>query len=429
MKRRHPVLATLALAVVSLALAGAAAGGKTGDGPKDYIVVYKDAVADVPGKTSKLEEKHKFGKKDEFTDALKGFAATLTEAQASALAADPDVDYLAPDRAVHADVMTALRTNEVVPPALKRIGAATSTLAHGVSTITVAVLDTGIASHRDLNLGLGKNCVNPALKAYDDNGHGTHVAGTIGAKNAGSGVVGVAPGTKVYAVKVLDAYGSGTWSQVICGIDWVVANAARNKIKVVNMSLSGPGANDGNCGNTSGDPLHQAICRATAAGVTFVAAAGNSGVDFSTSVPAAYPEVLTVTATADTDGQAGGLGAASSCGISVPDDTAAYFSNFAVSPEDAAHTIAAPGVCILSTWLAGGWATVSGTSQAAPHVAGTVALCIGNGGKVGPCYGLTPAQIVQKVRADAALQVANVPGYGFSGDTRRYGDLAWAGGY
>src|SRR5262249_3218141 len=142
----------------------------------------------------------------------------------------------------------------------------------------------------------------------DGNGHGTHVSGTVGARDNGLGVVGVAPGTPLYAVRVLNNAGSGTWSSVICGVNWVTQNAGT--IKVANMSLGGSGSDDGNCGNSNNDALHKAICGSVAAGVTYVVAAGNDGVDFSGFVPAAYNEVLTVTAMADFNGAHGGGAAA-----------------------------------------------------------------------------------------------------------------------
>jgi subtilisin len=137
-----------------------------------------------------------------------------------------------------------------------------------------------------------------------------------------------------------------------------------------------------------------------------------------------------VTAVADFNGRPGG-GAAATCRSDV-DDTYADFSNFATSSADAAHTIAAPGVCIRSTWKGGGYKTISGTSMASPHVTGTAALCIWSG----KCTG-TPSQIISKLRSDAAAQPAS---YGFLGDpynpvvggngkTRYYGYLAYAGGY
>jgi subtilisin family serine protease len=190
------------------------------------------------------------------------------------------------------------------------------------------------------------------------------------------------------------------------------------------MSLGGSGTDDGNCGKTNGDALHKAICRSVAAGITYVAAAGNSSADLAGFTPAAYNEVLAVTAVADFDGQPGG-GAAATCRYEV-DDSAASFSNFAGS-LDAPHTIAAPGVCIQSTWLGGGYNTISGTSMASPHVAGTAALCIG----IGACTG-DPSAVIGKLLTDAATQPY---GYGFAGDPssptagRYYGFLIHAGGY
>jgi subtilisin family serine protease len=314
----------------------------------------------------------------------------------------------------------------------------------GSVNVGVAIIDTGInTSHPDLNVVGGKSCVPGSLGSYNDrNGHGTHVAGTVAAKDDGDGVVGVAPGAPLYAVRVLNAIGSGMTSQVICGIDWVTANAASKGIKVANMSLGSAGEDDGNCGMTNNDAMHMAICNSVKAGVTYVVAAGNDGVDMAGSTPAAYDEVLTVTAIADFNGQPGG-GAASTCRADV-DETAADFSNYAVLESDKKHTIAAPGTCIYSTWLTGllgtpvpglpvstntsGYETISGTSMASPHVAGAVALCIASGS----CANLTPEQIITKLRNDAAAQPTT---YGFTDDpnspngNRYYGHLVYTGGY
>ena len=135
----------------------------------------------------------------------------------------------------------------------------------------------------------------------------------------------------------------------------------------------------------------------------------------------------------DTDGAPGGLGKAPSCKSGEADDRYASYSNYAVGTAAIAHTVAAPGTCVVSDRLGGGTSTYYGTSQAAPHVAGAVALCIGNGSVDGPCAGLAPAAVITRVRADAAAfaTVAN----GFSGDPLRpltgryFGYLAYAGGY
>lgn len=235
------------------------------------------------------------------------------------------------------------------------------------------------------------------------------------------------PGAPIYSVRVLNNAGSGSWSSVICGIDWVAANAATLGIKVANMSLGGGGTDDGNCGNSNNDAMHKAICNAVSKGVTVVVAAGNDGQDLKGFVPAAYDEVLSVTAVAAFNGRPGGGGAAT-CRTDV-DETPADFSNFATLPADMAHTIAAPGVCINSTWKSGGYSTISGTSMASPHVTGLAALCMLTGK---PCDGQSPANVIATLRTAAATQAAS---YGFTGDPgspiagRYYGYLASAGGY
>ena len=241
------------------------------------------------------------------TRALHGFAAALTDPQLARIQQDADVAFASEDRQVQA-TDAPLAPGETAPTGIRRVNAATTTTTQGTAaSVNVAVIDTGIGlSNTDLNVQPGTNCVSPGSAPEDDNGHGTHVSGTIAAKNTGSRVVGVAPDTQLWAVKVLNGQGNGTWSQVICGIDWVTAHASVLNIHVASMSLSGSGTNDSNCGRTNRDALHLAICNSTAAGVTYVVAAGNNGANFSTFVPAAYPEAVTVTAVSDWDGLPGG---------------------------------------------------------------------------------------------------------------------------
>lgn len=420
------MLRLAAAVLLALVLAAPASGaGLSGR----YIVVLRDgtdsaAVAREHGAQFGASVSHVY----QF--ALSGYAGVIPDARLAALRADPRVAFISPDREVQAAA-------DRLPTGINRIEGDLSSQVSGngagsVTGAAVAVIDTGSGPHSDLNIKGGTNCSTGKPNSYGDgNGHGTHVAGTIGAKDNGSGVVGVAPGVPIYSVRVLNNAGSGTWSSVICGIDWVTANAASKGIKVANMSLGGGGSDDGNCGKTNGDALHLAICNSVnKAGVTYVVAAGNSNADLATFVPAAYNEVLSVTALADFNGAPGG-GAAQTCRTDV-DETPADFSNFTTAGStDEGHTIAAPGVCIESTWKGGGYNTISGTSMASPHVAGAAALCIAHG----DCAG-TPSSVIAKLRGDAAAQSA---AYGFAGDpgtpitsggkTLYYGYLLYAGGY
>jgi subtilisin len=433
----RPCLALAAWAGLLLAAAGPAAAADKPSATEDagrYIVVYDTSGADgvsageVRAETEQREQELGFDARHEYRRALKGFAAELSAADVRDLRRDPAVSLVAPDLPVRALAATPLAAGESVPTGVARIEAASAREGHEASSVGVAVLDTGVdLDHPDLVAEDGENCVGSG-SADDDNGHGTHVAGTIGARNQGAGVVGVAPGTKIYAVKVLNAAGAGLWSNIICGIDWVTANAATLGIRVANMSLGGLGDDYSTC---AGDPLHQAICNSTDAGVVYTVAAGNSGWDWGApppDVPAWFPEVLTVTAASDSDGRPGGAGGAPGCRPAEVDDRRASFSNFSRDAADDGHAVAAPGVCIRSTWP-GGYATLSGTSMAAPHVAGLVALCMGEGGGSGPCSGLAPAQVIQKIRADAQAQATAANG--FQGDPlqplgRYFGYLASA---
>lgn len=275
--------------------------------------------------------------------------------------------------ATSSPVVIPAQPEQLIPAGIKRINA--DKITNTGSGVGIAVLDTGIdLSHPDLVQNLGtssKSCVSGTPSAQDDNGHGTHVAGTISAVNNAIGVVGVAPDTKLYAVKVLDSRGSGTWSSIICGIDWITANAKSLNIKVVNMSLGGPGTSDNACGMLNGDALHRAICNSTAQGITYVVAGGNSSQNSSSYVPASYEDtVITVSALVDTDGMFGGFGSATSFGY---DDTFASFSNYGQDVD-----LGAPGVNVLSTWTGGTYNTLNGTSMASPHVAGAAALYLRN---------------------------------------------------
>ncbi len=335
----------------------------------DYIVVLKedqttDSVADEFARTKNI------GVDLRYTKALKGFSARIPSDRLAEVKGDPRVKFVSENRIVN--ITSHNTASQILPTGINRIDAETT--ANKGTGVGVAVIDTGIdLSHPDLKINIlaNKNCVRPNRSGADDNGHGTHVAGTIAALSNSQGVVGVAPEAKLMAVKVLNSAGSGTWAQVICGLDWAVANSSTYNIKVINLSLGGGGNSDNNCGNSNFDALHQAICRVRDAGITTVVAAGNSNQDSAASVPAAYDDaVITVSALVDSDGLPGGLGSGTSYGA---DDTFASFSNFGSVVD-----LAAPGVNIYSTWRGGGYKTISGTSMATPHVSGAAVLYLKN---------------------------------------------------
>ena len=355
--------ALTAPAVSAPGLAAPSVGAATAAAP--YIVVLEDG-ADARDLAPQQADRLGFELGHVYHSALQGYSASMAPAVAAAVADLPGVRWVQPDEAVSIDAQTTPtginRANADASPTAKINGADERV------NVDVAVIDTGAdLTHPDLNIykAGAKNCSIGAINANDMHGHGTHVSGTIGAIDNGAGVVGMAPGARIWPVKVLTDAGTGLNSDVICGIDYVTANSS--KIEVANMSLGGDGADDQNCGKTNKDAMHQAICNSVAAGITYVVAAGNDSADASTSTPAAYDEVITVSALADFNGLPGG-GAPSTCRSDV-DDTFANFSNYGADVD-----IIAPGVCILSTWMLGGYNTISGTSMASPHVAGAAAL-------------------------------------------------------
>ena len=309
-----------------------------------------------------------------YTRSVRGYSAKLDRAQRTALLADPSVRAIVPDGVV--------QLTQTVPTGVARVGGRLSDIAaidgtdHRVDA-DVAIVDTGISYHPDLNVAGGYNCSTADHAAWrDHNNHGTHVAGTIGALDNGIGVVGVAPGARVWGVKILNDDGYGLISWYICGLDWILAqrdpaDASRPLFEAVNMSVTKPGSDDHNCGFTNNDPLHQAICRVVAGGITVVAAAANDHHNAAKNIPASYDEVITVSALADTDGKAGGVGGnrCYSWGTYDKDDTFANFSNYGGDVD-----IIAPGKCIMSTIPGARYAYMSGTSMASPTVAGAVAL-------------------------------------------------------
>ncbi|MGA7368574.1 MAG: S8 family serine peptidase, partial [Nitrososphaeraceae archaeon] len=265
---------------------------------------------------------------------------------------DPRVAYVEADQRVHAFLQT-------LPTGVDRADGDLSYLSsgngEGSADVDIAILDTGIdLTHPDLNVYQARTFVAGTSSALDDNGHGTMVAGVSAAKDNSIGVVGMAPGARLWAVKVLDKTGTGLISDIIKGIDYLVGHA--DEVDVANMSFG--------C-ECSSNALNSAINTAVASGITFAAAAGNNNKDASSFSPANNPSVIAVSAIVDTDGKCGAKGPSTNFGS---DDRLASFSNYGNVVD-----IAAPGVSILTTSLNGGFAKFSGTSAAAPHVAGGAA--------------------------------------------------------
>ncbi|MEX2447971.1 MAG: Ig-like domain-containing protein [Solirubrobacterales bacterium] len=366
--------------------------------PGRYIVVLEDGAV-LKGKKGKdagpaaVAKDHGVAPDFVYGSALRGFAGPAAAKQAKALAADPRVASVEPDRTVRALAQS-------LPTGVDRIDAdANPTAAIGEDggevPVTVAIIDTGIdLDHPDLNVatGLGMTCASGKPSFDDQNGHGSHVAGSVAALDNETGVVGVAPGAPVAPVRVLSPNGSGSLSCVIAGIDHVTANA--EAIAVANMSLGWQGNSPG---------ARTAIQGSVEAGVVYAVAAGNesddvygpdgefgSGDEYE---PASYPEVAAISALADSDGSSGGGGGDTAYG---PDDSFATFSNFSaavvgenpVESPGKAVDLLLPGVAILSTYKDGGYATASGTSMASPHAAGLAALHIAANGRASDAAGV-----------------------------------------
>lgn len=309
-------------------------------------------------------------------DLIDGQSIFLPPGQSRILEAAPEVLAVEDDTIVQAlGKPDPVQTGETIPEGITRIGSPTVWASGNTGKgVNVAVIDSGIAAHPDLVIAGGASMVAYTRSYSDDHGHGTHVAGTIAALGNAIGVVGVAPGANLYAVKVLNRKGSGYTSDIIKGLDWCITN----KIQVINMSL----------GSTSANAAFQsAVEKAYAAGIVIVAAAGNDG--GAVNYPAAYPGVLAVGAV-----DAG--------------DAIAYFSSRGRELD-----LAAPGVSIVSTYKGSAYTTMSGTSIASPHVAGAAALVLAR-----PNSNLTNKDVVELLTNSSNVEnLGDDPGwdlaYGF----------------
>jgi subtilisin family serine protease len=342
-----------------------------------YVVVLKSDGASVNSRTQSLAGKYGASVKHTYTSALRGFSATMSEARAKRLAADPAVDYVQRD-----GVYSISATQSPTPSwGLDRIDQRALPLNNSYTYPTTAsnvhayVIDTGIrVTHTDFGgrAVSGRDTVDNDTNADDCHGHGTHVAGTIGGTS-----FGVAKGVQLVAVRVLNCQGSGSTAGIVAGIDWVTANAI--KPAVANMSLGG-GADT---------TLDSAVANSIASGVTYGIAAGNGDIfgnpqNACNTSPARTPTAITVGATQSNDAKAS-------------------FSNYGTCLD-----IFAPGVSITSAWRTSDTATntISGTSMATPHVVGAAALVLA------ASPGLTPQQVRDTLVNNATSGVVTNPGTG-----------------
>jgi subtilisin len=391
------VVAAVALLLVACSqtaevdLEGSASLAASGD---RYVVVLKEQAA--PGahaanqaRAARVANDHGVMLRHTFGTALVGFSGSVPAGRLNALARDPRVAWIEAEEVQHTLAQT-------LPTGIERIGTNLNpTVGGGVSLdLDIAVLDTGIRpDHPDLNVAGGRNFANGGPGNWgDSNGHGTHVAGTIGAIDNGIGVVGVAPGVRLWSARVCGNSGFCMSGDIIAGIDWVAQQKASGttNFAAANFSISSGDSNNG-CAIPA-NATHKAICGLVDTGVVFVMAAGNEG-----RLKTPYPVAFSVSAIADFNGRPGG-GAAPTCRTDT-DDTLANFSNFGET-----ISIAAPGVCILSTWNDGGYATISGTSMAAPHVTGAVALYLHATATSAPTNAASAAAVKNAIIAAALPQ-------------------------
>ncbi|WP_179136312.1 S8 family serine peptidase [Paenibacillus sp. 32352] len=316
---------------------------------KKYIVKLKN-----PDNADKLIKSNLMkGKLSKKTERAKFIQVNLNDSEKELLSKDQDVEYIEVDSTVNIasvgnvkkDTKTA--STETIPWGIHSVGAdlIDEKNMQG-NNIKTAILDTGISKHEDLKISGGVSFVPNHEQYADDNGHGTHVAGTVAAINNKIGVVGVAPRSHIYAVKVLDQNGGGTYSQVINGIYWAIDN----KMDIISMSFGG---------TEDSRALHEAIQEAERQGILIIAAAGNRGSGQETELyPALYPEVISVGA------------------VTKAHQRASY------SSTGTELDLVAPGTGILSTTNDGGYGILSGTSMAAPHVTGAAAVILAKNKKM-----------------------------------------------
>ncbi|EPE62203.1 M-protease domain protein [Exiguobacterium sp. S17] len=292
------------------------------------IVVFKQSAKKIPLSIEGMEVNQQYAN-------IPAAAIEVPKAALNGLKNNPNITHIEVDQKVQIEN----QTQDWAIPKLK----APSAWQNGFTGkgVKVSVVDTGISAHPDLTIAGGASFSTVTSSYADDNGHGTHVAGIIAARNNGIGTVGIAHEASLYAVKALEANGSGSLSSIIAGIDWSISN----QMDIINLSL----------GTTSpSTTLQQVVDRANNAGILVVAAAGNNGrADGSgdlVNYPARYSSAIAVAAT------------------DINNNRASF------SATGSTVEVAAPGVNINSTLSSGGYGQLSGTSMATPYVAGNLAL-------------------------------------------------------
>ena len=370
-------------------------------GAEEYIVQFRDGTPAAARRAAAANAGADV--RVVFTGTAAVAVRVPNERALQALEADPEVTSIVRNRRMSAHQAAQGKpaggggqSTEVMPAGVTRVGVPFPSLSDGAG-VGVAILDTGIdLGHQDLTgtvnafTAFGSSC-------QDDAGHGTHVAGIVGARDNAIDVVGVAPAAKLFCVKVLDQSGNGSDATVMAGLDWVLQwhASVSPAIRVVNMSLGRPGTVDDN------PALRDLIAALDAAGVVTVVSAGNdASTDVAAQIPAAYPQVVSVASTT----AIGGTNQCRQLARPIGADTASYFTtdgrNVAVSApgedqEDVSRACLIKSVGILSTRLGGGVTRMSGTSMAAPHVAGIAARLF----QQHPSY--TPADVRIRLASDA----------------------------
>lgn len=341
--------------------------------PDQYIVVFEKSVDDVDAVAEELSLKFRGEKKHVYRKALKGFSVKLNENKALELSADPRVAWVEEDSEV---TLSATQSNATW--GLDRVDQRDLPLSDSytynttASNVTAYVIDTGIlASHDDFGgrVRSGYSAISDGRGSSDCNGHGTHVAGTVGGSTWG-----VAKSVNLVAVRVLDCNGSGTMSGVIAGVDWVTSDHAAGSPAVANMSLGGGASSS----------LDTAVNNSINDGITYVVASGNDNADACNYSPARVAAAITVNASTSSDARAS-------------------FSNWGTCTD-----IFAPGASITSAWHTSNTATntISGTSMASPHVAGVAALYLSGN------TGASPSTVWDAIRDSSTLDKISSAGSG-----------------